>query len=150
MSIHQRPTALETGDPSEMSVERSLDRRNTQLLRLSTALVDYDNDCTDREYAVEAIGAGRAAFWRTTGYNNAVGGMLTVEANRGAEIIEFCIARQIGRPKGFIVKNGLDVLIPLNRKATSELLAAYEAFGEWRTAAELEARCVRAPASLAR
>lgn len=145
--LHTKPTALEqTGATLATALSGLAKQAELTLsptMKLSAAMASYDNECSARVFALEAIGADRAAFWRTTDHNNAVGGHLCDEANTGADIVAHLTARQFGRPAGFVVKHGLDVLIPLNRKATSDLLAAYEAFGEWRSAGELEARVTR-------
>lgn len=145
MNAHQRPASFKPTSSRVVSpaIKRELETRNKQLDRLSSVLVEYDNDCSDRSYPIAAIAADRAAFWRTTDGQNQVGSVLTDIANTGGDIVAFCKDRQIGRPAGFILNHGLDVLIPLNRKAVAKLAAAYEAFGTFRSEGELTARRVR-------
>lgn len=109
---------------------------------LTSVMKQYGHDSADRQFAIKAIAEDRAAFWRTTDGQNQVGSLLTAEANLGGDIVGFCKDRQIGRPTGFILRHGLDVLVPLNRKATMKLAAAYEAFGTFRSEVELDARRV--------
>lgn len=140
MSIHTDPATIQ---PSADTVAYFEETPLAIRARLFDAMERYGNECSDRHEAIEAINAGRSAFWRTTNGQNQFGALLTSEANLGGDLVAFCNDRKAGRPAGFIFKHGLDVLIPLNRKAAYLLADAYEAFGEWREFTELEARRVR-------
>lgn len=112
------------------------------LARLRSAVALYRNPdgVTDRE-AMDAISSGRPAYWTTSTYSNQRASSLVYSVNHGATIAdalaEFYPARLNLQPKR---AGALDTLVPLNRLASNELSEAYEEFGLWRDATELERR----------
>lgn len=112
------------------------------LARLRGAVVLYRNPdgVTERE-AMDAIASGRPAYWTTAGYSSQRACGLVYSINHGDTIAdalaEHYPARLNLRPKRV---GALDTLVPLNRLASNELSEAYEEFGLWRDATELERR----------
>lgn len=107
--------------------------------KLNAAIAFYDNCCDRfRELAVEAILAGRSAFWTTASHHSARAYELPVHINKGSSIAE-ALEQEYPADQGKRLA-GLDTLIPLNLKAATALSIAYEDFGTWRDEAELLAR----------
>lgn len=108
---------------------------------LADAIARYDNDCGyHREKAVDAIASRRAAFWSTAHYSDQrCRGLLyplNAEGKSVSEAIAECFPDYVR--DGRI--DGLDSLVPLNRKAAVALANAYDQVGSWREIEELEAR----------
>ncbi len=112
--------------------------------RLRSAITLYGSTDSEQErLAAGAIVGDRAVFWKTFGYGS-TRMTLAFEAILQGEAIETAVRREFaGHPYEGRRVDFLDRLVPLNRQATADLLAAYEAFGEFRRAEEVERRRVR-------
>ncbi|MES0207892.1 hypothetical protein NKJ93_02180 [Mesorhizobium sp. M0028] len=111
--------------------------------RLLDAIDVYNNGYDDnRESAIEAMAACRAAYWTTSTYSAARTVDLPLTLNRGVNIRDalehtfpvWCADR---RPAA------LDTIVPLNRKAAVALSGAYASYGIWRDEELLEMRALR-------
>lgn len=112
--------------------------------RLIAAMKRYDNeDCVSRESAVEAICSGKAAYWTTARYSSARAADLPLALNRGVSIETALIEAYPEWMKDKRI-GALETIVPLNRLAANNLSEAYEAYGSWRDAEELERRAGRA------
>lgn len=111
-------------------------------ITLKRAIERCDNGYTlQAERALAAIHAGRAAYWNTSNYHDASGGIL-LDALNGGLTFATGLARAYRYKSDDEKIAALDRLIPLNRQAANELSEAYEEFGTWRDAVELERRAV--------
>lgn len=111
--------------------------------RVNAAIAIYDNCCDlFRDLAVDAIIAGRSAFWTTASHHSARAYELPVHINKGASIAEALEREYPAHMQGKRLA-ALDTLIPLNLKAATALSIAYEDFGTWREEPELLARATR-------
>ena len=99
-----------------------------------------NNDDVSRDLAIDAIAAGRAAFWTTAGYSNQCAANLLNDCNKGNSVENALLNWFAGRSADFKIRAGLDTLIPLNTKASIDLAAAYELCGTFRNERELEKR----------
>jgi len=99
-----------------------------------------NNDDISRDLAIDAIASGRAAFWTTGTYHNQLAANLLNEVNKGATVENAMLFWFAGRRQDVKIRTGLDTLIPLNAKASAELVAAYELCGTFRNERELERR----------
>lgn len=110
-------------------------------LKASVALYDND-DFASRETVLEAIAAGRSAFWSTAKYHNATACMLLDRVNRMPmdEALAFITdPHKLARMADF-----LDTLVPLNAKAENALALAYARHTPtWREEPELAMRRMR-------
>ncbi|MER8925822.1 hypothetical protein [Mesorhizobium sp. M0859] len=111
--------------------------------RLLDSINVYNNSYDDiRASAVDAIAAGRAAYWTTSTYSAARTVDLPLVLNRGVSITTaleqafpaWCADRR---------EAALETIVPLNRKAAVALSGAYARFGSWEDEAELEMRALR-------
>jgi len=129
--------------PGSLASEYINETPITVSAKLNAVIALYDNCCDRfRDLAVEAIRAGRSAFWTTASHHSARAYELPVHINKGASIAEALEQEYPSHPQGKRLA-GLDTLIPLNLKAATALSIAYEDFGTWRDEAELLARAVR-------
>jgi hypothetical protein len=113
--------------------------------RLRATVDSYRNeDSQDYRDALDAMLAGRPAFWTTQGYSNARAVTVLREVNAGAGVLATIRRHRRSWDDPKTVERGLDYLIPMNAPATAALLAAYSVLGAWREAEELEARQSRA------
>lgn len=88
---------------------------------LADAIAIYENnDDFDREQTVEAIIAGRPAFWTMATYHDQWGCNVLRRINEGMSVVE-AIAKYPKLDHGRL----LGTLIPLNAKAETELFHAY-------------------------
>lgn len=113
------------------------------LRRLNAAVELYrNNDSVSREHALDAFFAGKPAYWTTATYHSQRAMGLMDALNKGCE---FGIALAANYPAHCTKyrPGALDTLVPLNRLAANELSEAYEDYGTWRDAEELEARRLR-------
>lgn len=126
------PAATAYLDETTLSVRRSLD----------DAITVYDNaDTIMREKALDAILEGRAAYWTTASYHNAIASDLPYALNAGVEI-----ARAVDdayERRQWAKDGALDTIVPLNRKAALALSVAYSMHGLWRDEEELLIRAKR-------
>lgn len=110
------------------------------LRRLNVAVELYrNNDSVSREHALEAFFAGKPAYGTTATYHSQRALGLMDALNRGCE---FGIALAANYPAHCTKyrPGALDTLVPLNVKAAIELVKAYDGYGYWREADELEQR----------
>lgn len=115
---------------------------------LSDAIAIYDNnDSLMQEGAIDAIAAGRAAFWTTSQYHNGIGSMLPHPLNRGegAEAaIDYCcrgtVYGIVPHKRDEMQVEALEWIVPLNLAAARELSHAYAKHGFWKDEAELLTR----------
>lgn len=106
--------------------------------RLADAITIYDNDDGyERERAIEAIAAGRAAYWTMATYHNQHALNAADRANGGASLAD--AVAKYPKPSH---ERLYDTLVPLNRKAVTDLSLAYAALGAWRDEPDLERRRV--------
>lgn len=99
-----------------------------------------NNDTLTEERVVENLIAGLPAFWSTATYSDQIASNVLWEINHGRPIIDAIDARKSHPLWEKFRPAILDGLIPLNARATADLLAAYSMLGAWREADELEAR----------
>lgn len=94
--------------------------------------------------------AGKPAFGWTASYANAPAGTFAAEVNELASIeaAQDSLRAHFSRnDRDVDAEEWLDGLLPLNRAAVLDLLAAYQRVGSFRSADELEARTAKfAPA----
>lgn len=128
-------------DETPLSVRRSL---------LDAIEVYQNHDTIMQEKAIDAIAEGRAAYWTTSSYSNAVTSNLPYSLNAGVEINE---AIEAAHPEWRYARApelrkqhcrfALDTIVPLNRKAALALSVAYSQKGIWRDEDELLIRAKR-------
>lgn len=111
---------------------------------LQDAITIYGSDSTyDEEIALDAILAGRPAFWSTAKYHSACAGILLRNLNHGLSF-EDAIADAYCPWQRGNVEHGLDSLVPLNLKAANALSLAYSHHtATWHDEEELLMRRVR-------
>lgn len=118
---------------------------------LEDAIEVYGNRYDDnRDSALDAIVAGRAAFWSTSSYSAARTVDLPLALNRGVSIkdaLEQAFQAWCAGDR----RAALDTIVPLNRKAAMALSGAYAREGIWHDEEVLEMRrlrdCRKRPAS---
>lgn len=95
--------------------------------RLIDAMIAHDNeDAIGRDLAVDAICAGRPAYWTTATYHAARCIELCNGVNRGATL-ETALLGLYPADRAFGRQSALDTLIPLNMAAARELADVCEA-----------------------
>jgi hypothetical protein len=108
--------------------------------RLADVIELYDNeDCVSRDWTVEAIVAGRPAFWTSATYHSQRACNLHLDVVAGASIQQALEAHYPVR-LNHSRESALDTLIPLDRRAAAALSQAYADLGIWRDDDELELR----------
>jgi len=109
---------------------------------LDDAIAIYGNEDTIMyEKALDAICEGRAAFWTAAGYSNAIDSSLPYALNAGVEIDRAVDAAYERR--GFLKRDALSWIVPLNMAAARALSLAYAKEGTWRDEPELLMRAKR-------
>jgi hypothetical protein len=109
---------------------------------LDDAIAIYGNEDTImREKALDAICEGRAAYWTTAGYSNAIDSSLPYALNAGVDIGRAVDAAYERRP--FLKRGALSRIVPLNMAAARALSLAYAHYGAWRDEPELLMRAKR-------
>jgi hypothetical protein len=110
---------------------------------LEDAIEVYGNRYDDnRDSALDAIVAGRAAFWSTSTYSAARTVDLPLALNRGVSIkdaLEQAFPAWCAGDR----RAALDTIVPLNRKAAITLSGAYASHGVWMDEEVLEMRRLR-------
>ena len=109
--------------------------------RLRATVDSYRNeDSQDFRDALDAMIAGRPAFWFTQNYSNQRACIVLSEVNAGMGVLEAIRSHQRRYDDPKMIERGLDYLIPMNAPAMSALLAAYAELGMWREHDEIECR----------
>lgn len=131
-----------TGRPAPEAVAYLADTPMAARRALNDAMDIYRNeDGHMRDKAIDAIAAGRAAYWTMTGSSNAIGFDLPLALNRGVDIDRALGNAFCGRAYNAICE--LDRLVPLNMAAARALGLAYSRHGSWRDDHELLMRSKR-------
>lgn len=125
------------------TIKTALDEALETRRHLNDAIEIYRNGYDDnRNSAIEAIAAGRAAFWSTSSYSSARTVDLPLALNRGVSIAD-ALAEAFPNWRATYREAALETIVPLNGRAANALALAYARFGSWREDEELLMRCLR-------
>lgn len=122
-------------------VASPLARHRRDVRHLAATVDRYGNeDSIAEDGALDAMQAGRPAFWASCGYSSQIVWIVVGRANGGGSLIDV-MADAYPEHRAWQREAALDALVPLNLSAAKELARAYEQFaGTFRETDELEAR----------